>query len=41
VKDVYTCKLTNCVVENGCLTPQKSALLDSESNERLLYIPAS
>ena len=26
---------------NGRLTPLKSALLDFESNERLLYIPAS
>ena len=32
----------NCVVEiNDRLTPLKSALLDFESNERLLYIPAS
>jgi hypothetical protein len=26
---------------NDSLTPLKSALLDFESNERLLYIPAS
>jgi hypothetical protein len=27
--------------ENDLFTPLKSALLDFESNERLLYIPAS